>query len=272
MTIYNKYGIIKGLFESIIFMLSRKSIIIQNRNITYYHSTHIEKNNIVFFLHGWGSQALHFQKTLKKCKNFIAVDLPGFGDSESPTSPWSLDDYVDFIKEFLKKINIQNPIIAGHSFGGSIGIKYCAQGNAAQKLILIGSSGIRPKTAKKHGLYIITKICKIPFSLPGIRTFKDAVRNWFYKKIDSEDYIHAGTLTETYKKIIDEDLTAELQKIYSPTILIWGENDIDTPLENGKRIKKLIKNSQLFIIPNAGHYVFLDEQMKFEEIFLSHIQ
>ena len=117
-------------------MLQGKNIIIGNLNIKYYRNVAIDKKNVLVFLHGWGSQAMHFQKTLEKCTNFVAVDLPGFGDSEIPTSAWSLDDYANFIRDFLKKMGIENPVLAGHSFGGSVAIKYCAQNHGAKKLIL----------------------------------------------------------------------------------------------------------------------------------------
>ncbi|EKE11356.1 MAG: Alpha/beta hydrolase fold protein [uncultured bacterium] len=249
-------------------MLQKKNIIIQNLNIRYYQSAVIDRSNVLVFLHGWGSQAAHFQKTLEKCASFVAIDLPGFGDSEIPRSSWSLDDYANFVKDFLQKLDIQNPVLAGHSFGGSIAIKYCARDNRVKKLILIGSAGIRKKNIKKFIYFIIAKIFKLLFSLPGIRKLKNIARKWFYKTIDSEDYINAGALTGTYLNIISEDLASNLEKITVPTVLIWGENDDNTPLNNGKLMQNLIKDSQLHIIPNAGHYVFLDNQKAFDEIFL----
>ena len=254
-------------------MLQKKNIIIHNLNIQYFQSEKIDKNNTLVFLHGWGSCAMHFRKTLEKCENFIAVDLPGFGNSEAPRAPWAVDDYASFIEEFLKKLNIENPIIAGHSFGGSIGIKYCSNKNKCKKLILIGSAGVRKKRSiKKSIFFILAKFFGMLFSLPVLRNLKDIVRKNFYKAIDSEDYINAGVLTETYRKIIGEDLTNDLEKINTPTILIWGENDKDTPLQDGKLMQKLINNSQLFIVPNAKHYVFLDNEKEFDEIFLLQIK
>ncbi|MFA5985796.1 MAG: alpha/beta hydrolase [Parcubacteria group bacterium] len=252
-------------------MLNKRQIIINGMCATYYHTENFDPQDTLLFLHGWQSQASHFAKTLQKCPNAIAVDLPGFGESDTPSTAWSLDDYVDFVAHFIEKLQITNPIIAGHSFGGSIGIVYCARGNLVKKLILIGSAGIRKKNIKKYGFYIIAKIFKIPFALPGMRTLRNSVRKWFYKKIDSEDYLHAGVLTETYQKIITDDLTQRLQKITVPTVLIWGENDTETPLENGKLMERLIKNSQLHVIPHAGHYVFIDNSDAFDDLFLTAI-
>ena len=253
-------------------MLQRKNIIIQGLNIRYYQSEKLSAVEPLIFLHGWGSEAAIFGKVLEKCGNFLAMDLPGFGGSEIPQTAWSLSDYAYFISDFFKKVNIKNPIIAGHSFGGSIGIKYSSEYNNVRKLILIGSAGIRKKTVKKNILYTFSKIFGIIWYLPFIRLIKESARKFFYKTINSEDYINAGALAETYKKIINEDLSEDLEKIDIPAILIWGENDIDTPIENAKLMSKLLRNSHLYVISNAGHYVFLDNVAEFEHIFLSNLK
>lgn len=253
-------------------MLQKKNVIIYDLNIQYFQSENINKNNTLLFLHGWGSCAMHFVKTLEKCENFVAVDLPGFGNSEAPKTVWSLAEYAVFVEEFLKKLNFENPILAGHSFGGSVGIKYCARKSKCQKLILIGSAGIRKRNTEKTVFFIIAKIFGVLFSLPVLKALKDNARKSYYKMIDSEDYINAGILTETYKKVISEDLTPDLREIKTPTVLIWGENDKDTPLKDGELMQQLIENSKLFIIPDAKHYVFLDNEKDFDEIFLAQIK
>lgn len=251
----------------------QKNIIVNNLNIRYYRSEDIDPDNIFVFLHGWGSNVANFGETLQKCRSFVALDLPGFGNSEMPQAPWSLSDYVSFLEKFLDKTDIQNPIIVGHSMGGSIAIKYCAGGGAVKKIILVGSAGIRKKSMKKFAYYIIAKFFKMFFALlPGIKKFREDIRRRFYKNIGSDDYLNAGQLVGTYRKVISEDLQEDLKKINVPSILIWGENDKDTPLKDGRLMHELIKNSELHVVKNAGHYVFLDNRKDFEKIFLSHIK
>jgi pimeloyl-ACP methyl ester carboxylesterase len=252
-------------------MLLKKDIIIEGLSIRYYQSERLDKDSPLVFLHGWGSQALHFRKTLEKCKNFIAIDLPGFGNSQAPKTPWSLSDYVILVHNFLEKTNIKNPILAGHSFGGSIEIKYCTQFNDAKKLILIGSAGTRRKTLQKYFFLLLAKILGTSLSLPGIRFFRNGIRRRFYKAIDSEDYINAGVLADTYKKIISEDLREDMKKIHTPTVIIWGLNDKETRLEDGRLMEKLIQGSKFYTVPDAGHYCFLENEKAFENIFLPNI-
>lgn len=244
----------------------QKELILDNLKINYYQSEGFNENALVF-LHGWQSQALHLKNIFSNSNNFIAIDLPGFGISEIPKEIWSLKSYAGFLKDFLIKLNIKNPILVGHSFGGSIIIKYCAHGGVVKKIILIAAAGIRKRRITILIYKIIAKIFKAVFSLPILNLIKERARKNFYKIIDSEDYLNAGPLEESYKKIISEDLSEDLKKINTEAILIWGENDRDTPLKNGRLMSGLLKNSKLFIIKNAGHFPFLDQKEEFNKIF-----
>ncbi len=247
-----------------------KQVIINGLNINYFQSNSLKNDGAVVFLHGWGSRAAHLRSVFGDLPNFVALDLPGFGASDLP-SVWGMADFADFLESFLKKLEIKNPILAGHSFGGSLIIKYLIEGGVAQKAILISSSGIRKRGLKIVFYKIIAKIFKTIFSLPGLNIFRDKIRKKFYSTIDSVDYIEAGKMTESYKKIIRDDLTEDLQKINTPTVLIWGEKDIDTPPWQGKLMQEKISESKLFIIPGAGHFSFIDKPEEFREIFTKEI-
>lgn len=249
----------------------QKNIIIDNLNINYYQSDNFDKKNALIFLHGWQSKALVFKNLFSNLGNFIALDFPGFGRSGLPEDVWDISYYADFLQNFLQKLEIKNPILVGHSFGGRIIIKHSAKYNIAKKNILIDSAGLRSNSKKIIFYKLGARIFKILFSLPVLNIFKELARKKFYKLIKSEDYINAGRLKEIYKKVINEDLSEDMKKIKNETILIWGEKDEETPLANARKINSLISKSKLCIIEGAGHYPFLDQPEKFNEIFLREV-
>ena len=251
--------------------MQEKVIIINDLKIRYYASDTLEKAGVLVYLHGWKSEALHFRGVLENYPNFVAIDLPGFGGSERPKTSWALADYANFLKSFLEKLEIKNPLLAGHSFGGSVIAKYAAKGFEAKKLILIDSAGIRKRGVKILAYKLGAKIIKLILSVPGLNMFREKLRKKFYKLIDSEDYIEAGAMLEIYRKTISEDLSADLQKIQQETILIWGKDDSATPLWQAEQMHKLLKNSKLSVIENAGHFSFIDRPEKFKKIFFEEI-
>lgn len=251
-----------------------KKIIIYNLAVNYYVSENFNNNSPLVYIHGWSSEARHFGRVLEKCDNFIAIDLPGFGKSEMLKTIWTTGHYADFLKSALKKLEINNPILAGHSFGGSVIIKYSANGGKAKKIILIASSGIRQKTIRIYFYIFLAKLGRLFFSLPGLNPIKNKAKKKFHKVIDAEDFsrLTDGPLKETFKNIIGENLKEDLKKIKTDACLIWGKKDITTPLNEGIIMKKLIKGSKIFVIEGAGHYVFLDKEEEFNKIFLNAIR
>ncbi|MFH1610541.1 MAG: alpha/beta hydrolase [Patescibacteria group bacterium] len=248
-------------------MISSK-IVINDVCANYYKKGNLN-NNIPVFLHGWQSSSLVFKNILDSLENYIAIDLPGFGKSEKPDSNWGLNNYADFLYKFLEKLEITNPILIGHSFGGSIAIKFCLNKHRVKKIFLIDSAGIRQKSIKTSLLKVISKIFKVFFYLPGLNLVKNKVRRKFYQKIDATDYIESGDMKAIYQRIIKEDLTQELKKIKSKVIIIWGAEDKETPLRDADLFNNFINNSELFIIKNAGHFPFLDQPEEFKRIFSS---
>jgi pimeloyl-ACP methyl ester carboxylesterase len=64
-------------------------------------------------------------------------------------------------------------------------------------------------------------------------------------------------------KLVNEDLTPVLPHITAPTLLIWGEDDTETPVSCAMVMQKLIPHAELVVLKNAGHFSYLDQYGKF---------
>ncbi|MEI8103976.1 MAG: alpha/beta hydrolase [Candidatus Moraniibacteriota bacterium] len=228
-----------------------------------------EEASVTVFLHGWGANSESFREVLSYCADAIAIDLPGFGGSEQPKTAWSLNEYALFLKHFLEKLGIQKIILIGHSFGGSIAVRYAARYERAERLILIGSAGIRHKnTVRKAVLLGFAKSLGWLLKLPVVGIFRQRIRKQLYAWIGSEDYLESGAMQTIYQQIISEDVRDDVQKIKIPVVLIWGNSDKSTPIDDAYVFQKLFPQSRLEIVAQAGHYVFLDAPESFKDVFL----
>ncbi len=234
-----------------------------------FHTTESKKD--LLFLHGWGgnkSSWLPITERLKEKFRIHVLDLPGFGESVL-TKPYQLADYANFVMDFLKSEKVEKPIIVGHSFGGRVAIKVITNfPSVAAGLVLVNSAGISTKYGDKHYLWLaITKTGKFFLSLPFVKNLYQPVKKLFYKarKLEQSDYfnIENENLKKTFINIIDEDLSEDISKIKLPTLIIWGEKDQETPLEDGQTIHRLIKGSKMIVFPSAGHFSYLDDQERF---------
>ena len=65
-------------------------------------------------------------------------------------------------------------------------------------------------------------------------------------------------MRNTFKNIINLDLTNNLTNIKANTLILWGEKDLDTPLKDAKIMHKKITKSELIIFPNCTHFCYLE--------------
>ncbi len=211
---------------------------------------------ILLLLHGWMNSLESFDALaplLSRGFRVVRLDLPGFGGSELPAKPWYVDDYAKFVRNFLRRMDIEPRAFVGHSFGGRVILKGVGEGTLiAPKVVLIDSAGNAKRNTPRALMYrAIAKTGKA-FSLFVPNALYTAMRRRLYRRAGS-DYLEAGALSQTYLNTISEDLTACAGRIKVPTLLIWGERDASTPLEDGKKMAAAIEGSTLKIIRGAGH-------------------
>lgn len=220
----------------------------------------------VLLLHGWGSNISSFRpliEFLQQRYKVIALDFPGFGQSDLPKITWDINSYTTFLTEFLNQTSLKKTNIIAHSFGGRIAIKLAVEHpEMINKLILVNSAGIIPRRTKKYYLKVLlAKTGKLAAKILGHSGNK--IKSRIYKYTGSKDFQKAGPMRNTMLKVINEDMQPLLKKIAAPTLLIWGENDMETPVYMGRVMEKEIKDVGLVILKNAGHYSFLDQFQRF---------
>ena len=229
----------------------------------------------VLLLHGWGANKDLFKPVtdiLSKENELklISLDFPGFGKSDLPPEPWDTKDYTDFTLDFAKKLNLNKFVLIGHSFGGRISIRIASQKpELIDKVILVDSAGIKPKRKLKYYIKVWTfKLSKKLLKLFYRGKNFDEKMKTLYKKYGSEDYKNTeGVMRQSLVKVVNEDLSDLLPKIEAPTLIMWGENDEETPIWMGQKIEKVMneagKDAALIGLKNAGHYSFLDKLNEF---------
>lgn len=214
----------------------------------------------VVLLHGWGQNIemmLPLGNELKE-KRVTILDLPGFGKSEEPDTVWEISDYANFLKEFLEKLNIKKPSIIGHSFGGRIAIFYASH-YETEKVVLFGAPCVREKvelTAKEKFLKKVKK-------LPGMNKIGEIAKNY----IGSPDYKKASPrMRDILVKVVNQDLSDCAKKIKVPVLMIWGEKDLEAPVEDAKKLENLLEDGALIVLEGYTHYAYLEALPKVSAI------
>ena len=231
-------------------------------------SVHVEQlgsGSDVVLLHGWGyglDVLMPLAGRLAARHRVTLIDLPGHGGTSEPEEPYTIEDFASVVAKTLEHLGIRKAHFAGHSNGGRTIIALSRNhSQIIDRIALMDASGIRPKRSAKYYFKVYTyKAVKAILRLP---IFPKGMLEKYVKGKGSADYrVLSPVMKATFSSIVNEDLTGQLKSIKSPTILIWGDKDTDTPLYMGKIMQSLIPDSALIVYEGKGHYAFAEDMNK----------
>jgi pimeloyl-ACP methyl ester carboxylesterase len=218
------------------------------------------------FLHGWGGNAQSFQ-TLWEALNtqraafseVIAIDLPGFGHTPPPPTPWDLDDYIACVVKYLDLRKFEKIDIVSHSFGGRLTTKLLSlHPQRVRKAVYIAPAGILHHERKTSLIQAVAKPVKMFLQLPGLRSVFPTIRRFGYRLIGNQDYLKtSGVMRETFQKVIAEDTAPLLPSITQPVKIFWGRNDGYVPVGDGDTMQRTIPDAELTIYEDGRHGIHL---------------
>ena len=185
----------------------------------------------VLLLHGWGSSYDVYKGIINTLSNrcrVVAVNFPGCGNSQTMENPWTLDDYCDFVLKFMKAVNLENPIMFGHSHGGRVTLKMVASKMVnPQKIVLLDSAGLIPKKSFKQRFRAFSfKTIKYVLTLPVIKNYSYSLIN-FESIVSISDKVFILKIRVLIKELFFKPLRYQaicfrdsLIPIFSPSVFV----------------------------------------------------
>lgn len=228
------------------------------------------KGKLVLLLHGWGDNIkglAALQAALSKKYRVLAPDLPGFGGTQAPDGVWDLDNYAGFLQALLDKLDLEQPYaVIGHSNGGALAVRAISLGRLKpQKLVLLAAAGVRTNNRfKRLFLKIIAKVGNVATLWLPERQRQNLRKNLY--GVAGSDMLAVPEMQDTFKKTVRQDVQADAVVIDIPTLLVFAADDEAIPVADGRQYQRLIKNSRLEIIKDAGHFVHVDQPAKVESL------
>lgn len=214
----------------------------------------------LLILHGWGQNL----ETMRPLGERLAwhrpvhlLDLPGFGLSPWAGQDWDTRDYARCVLCYLDRVGLERVDVLGHSFGGRIGLRIAAEWpQRLRRLVLIDAAGLpRRRSLPQRGrLLAIRTLGRLLRGLPA--PWGRPLLAWHRERYGSRDYKNAGILRGTFVKVVAEDQTANARTIAAPTLVLWGAEDQETPVEMAHRFGALIPRAQVVVLPERDHFPF----------------
>lgn len=237
----------------------------------------------VLLLHGftdsWHSYELVLPHLPKPIHAF-ALSQRGHGDSERPAAGYHPRDFAADVAAFMDARKIERAVIVGHSMGS-----YVAQGFAMNHpertlgLVLVGSfltlrgdKGIQEfwdtavsKLEDPIAPNFALEFQKSTLALPVPPKFLDTV-------VQESLKVPVRVWQATFKGLMESDLSSDLDKIKTPTLIVWGDKDAYFPRDQQDAIAAGISGSKLVIYPGVGHGVHWEAPEQFAADLLSFVE
>lgn len=224
------------------------------KKIKIFYNYKFRKSEVTnIFLHGWGCDHKSFlfcEEYLKK-DNMLFVDFPPFGKSGAPVD-WTIFTYANMVISLCDNLGIKKFNLIGHSFGGRVAIlvSVLCKGQVPN-LVLVDSAGLKPRRSLGYWLRVLRY--KIRKRL-----------GWDVSNFGSCDYLALDChMRKVFNNIVTMHLDEFLPYIKARTLIVFGKDDRVTPVYMAKKLRRKIKNSNLLLLDNAGHFSFVDKRVEF---------
>lgn len=221
-----------------------------------------ESTPTLIFIHGaggdktqWELQRIYFQKL---GWGVVTLSLPNHGNSNN-IKDISILNYSKEVSKLITQLKLTQITIVGHSMGGAIALNLALSSstNLIKSLVLIGT-GAKLTVSPIFFEFIESDFNKA-LAFMNKYAYNKSTSNEI--KTSNEEILRRSgspVLLQDFKACNSFDIRNEISTISLPTLIICGENDMMTPCKFSTFMHEKIINSELSIVSNAGHFVFLE--------------
>lgn len=248
-------------------------------------------------VHGMGGRWQHWLETIPTLASHgrvLAVDLPGFGRSEQSAAKPSLDGFADAAAELVRQLGVGPVVLAGHSMGGLIAVRFAARhpdlaeaivsvaGAVYQFSALLGLRGVarsateRPKETAAVAMEIATAGLPAPAPVRRLVIRSPRLRRLFLSPYvldplslpdDAARIIVDGAgargVLPTVRAIAQSDPREGLDEVRCPVLSVAADADRITPLSDTEAFDRDASSAHTVVLEGCGHMLMLERPQVF---------
>lgn len=268
--------------------------VIDGVRICYIDNAKADKP-VLIFLHGLSLSIHNFRYNYPyffENYHVIALDFPGFGKSEQPDLPYSIQYFSTFLLQFMDTLDVDKATLIGNSLGAHVAIQFAIDYPARTDALVLGSStGIRPRLGRLEDIAIDWYITEERFMYLSEKKIREHIE-WSWHKIlpathelvrhrilyrrkyfgSDVYYMNNRAFVHGLLHVIKDSVRDVLNQVQCPTLIVWGEFDVVTNIDDAYFLHDHIAGSELAIIADAGHLSHIEEPQEYNRIVEDFLQ
>jgi pimeloyl-ACP methyl ester carboxylesterase len=231
---------------------------------------------VLVLLHGGASDGREWRRQLDDFSDefdVVAWDAPGFGRSSDPPDDFLMSDYADCLAGFVRALGLARPHVAGLSFGGTLALELYRRHPRLPRTLALASAytgwaGSLPPEEVAARLEAVMRDSHLPGAewaerwLPTL--FTDCAPAGLVDELGAiiANFHPRGAQTMA-RAMARADLRDVLPRIDAPTLLIYGDADVRSPLSVAEELHSRIPASKLVVLQGAGHQLNMEAADQF---------
>ena len=213
----------------------------------------------------------------------VAWDAPGCGRSSDPPPTFGLADYADCLAGFIAALGLTRPHVLGISFGGALALQLFDRYPALPRTLTLAAAyagwagSLAPDEVNRRVARVAADLQLppeewIPSYLPGLLT-EEASPEMVEEVKSLMSAVRPAANQTMLQAMAQADLRDVLSRVNVPTLLLYGEHDVRSPVDVGRALHASIPGSSLVILPGVGHLSSVEAAEQFNRqvrSFLEH--
>lgn len=236
-------------------------------------------------IHGLGASSFCYRfliPLLKSRGRVIAIDLPGFGQSQkSNTIAYDVESQVDRLAAFFDALGIKDTVVVGSSMGGLLCLHLAKRRPdlVAEQILL--SPALFVPTYFPQSLLIAGRLVLGRFlnEVTLVHFLKRViVRHQLIDEFMIKNYLEPlqqefapYALLESLRSISNPKWSRTLQGMAGSPLILWGQHDKVLPVALVRKISQVFPNAKIKIHPDGGHHIQEDDPVWVSEKFFEHL-
>lgn len=234
-------------------------------------------------VHGMGANKDEWNRVadhLTSHHRVIAVDLPGFGESDKPVDgSYMTPDQVQYLRQFVEALGLASIHLGGNSMGGRVAAAYAAQyPDQVQSLWLMAPAGVvsaqpselasRLRRGEPVPLVVSTREdLEQSLELTTAETpyYPGAVKDAFARTAHENFELHSRIMAELMQEYGGQSLEEIVADLSVPTRIVWGKEDKVFHYSSAEVLHRLIRDSSVLLLPDTGHLPMLETPQELAE-------
>jgi pimeloyl-ACP methyl ester carboxylesterase len=219
--------------------------------------------------------------TLGRENRVIAVDLPGFGDSEPLPAPGAMESHVDTLVALLDALELGRVVLVGHSMGGLIALLFAQEHpDRLAGLVPVCAGGVELSPRRLAMIVRGFLLFNAWFKRPAVsRAFarRPRLRRLLFTvatgeprslspELGAELIPRLGSAPGFADAVVaagSVESEVEPARITVPALLIWGARDPIVPARRARVLADAMPDAKLEVIDGVGHAPMFESRERF---------